>query len=180
MPGQDNHFDSGHAGAGESLQPESLRIELTVAAVLARDERLLFVEERVHGQLVINQPAGHVEPDESLVDAVVREALEETGWTFEPEAIVGIYLWRPVHGRSTFLRVAFAGRGVAHDSGRALDDGIVRTLWLDHGELLARQAGHRSPMVLQVAEDYRAGRRWPLDLVRDLRTGELLRRAAVL
>lgn len=156
------------------------RIELTVAAMLEHDGRLLFVEERVRGRLVINQPAGHVEAGETLVEAVERETLEETGWTFRPDAIVGIYLWRPLKGRSAFLRVAFAGAGIAHDAKRALDDGIVRTLWLDRPALLARQAQLRSPMVLQAVDDYRAGRRWPLDLVRELGTEELLRRAAVL
>ena len=107
-----------------------LHPELTVAAVVERNGRFMLVEERVSGRLVLNQPAGHVEPGETLAEAVVREALEETAWAFVPEAIVGVYLWGREGGQNPFLRVAFSGRCVAHDSQRKLDDGIERVLWL--------------------------------------------------
>ena len=108
----------------------ALRPELTVAAVVERNGRFMVVEERVAGRLVINQPAGHVEPGESLVQAVIREALEETGWTFVPDATIGVYLWGPKNSSTRFLRVAFTGRCIHHDPDRPLDDGIERVLWL--------------------------------------------------
>jgi 8-oxo-dGTP pyrophosphatase MutT (NUDIX family) len=150
-----------------------LRPELTVAAIAEQDGRFLVVEEHVHGQLVINQPAGHVEAGESILDAVRREALEETAWHFEPEAIVGIYYWQRDPASSPFLRVAFAGRCHSHERHRSLDTGIVRTLWLSREDLLARSPRLRSPMVLRGVDDYLAGRRWPLDLVQDLGLAEL-------
>lgn len=149
------------------------RPELTVAAIAEQDGRFLVVEEQVHGRLVINQPAGHVESGESILDAVRREALEETAWHFEPEAIVGIYYWQRDPDTSPFLRVAFTGRCRQHDRHRRLDTGILRTLWLSRDDLLARAAQLRSPMVLRGIDDYLAGRRWPLELLQDLGLAEL-------
>lgn len=157
-----------------------IRPELTVAAVIERDGRFLFVEELVHGRKVINQPAGHVETGETLLAAVIRETLEETAWTFDPEAIVGIYLWSPPQGGSSFLRVAFAGCGLRHDPQRQLDDGIIRPVWLARSALIARTPQLRSPMVLRAVDDYLAGMRWPLDLVQDLAVEQLSSRAAIL
>ena len=168
MPGVSN---SGRTG----LHPE-----LTVAAIVERRGRFMLVEERVGGQLVLNQPAGHVEPGESLAAAVIREALEETAWTFVPEATLGVYLWGRDGGHNPFLRVAFAGRCVAHDSDRALDDGIERVLWLSRSELVARGARLRSPMVLRAVDDYERGIRYPVDLFQDLAVDQLALRAAVL
>ena len=98
--------------------------DVTVAAVVEREGQFLLIEERVSGRIVINQPAGHLENGETLIAAVARETLEETGWTFEPEAIVGVYLWRPPQTQRTFLRIAFCGPAIAHDATRALDHGI--------------------------------------------------------
>jgi 8-oxo-dGTP pyrophosphatase MutT (NUDIX family) len=135
--------------------------------VVVRDGRLLVVEESVAGRLVINQPAGHLEPDESLVDAAVRETLEETGWTVRPTALVGAYQWKSPatpggSGGRHYLRVAFAAEPVSHDPALPLDQGIARALWLAPAELDAERARHRSPLVWQVVEDYLAGRRFPL------------------
>lgn len=160
--------------------PARLQPELTVAAVVERQGRYLLVEERVAGRLVINQPAGHVEPGESLLAAVVREALEETAWAFTPESIVGVYLWGSPAGGNPFLRVAFAGRCTAHDENRPLDQGIERVLWLRRAELVARSARLRSPMVLRAIDDYEQGNRYPLDLFQDLAVEQLTQRAAVL
>ena len=136
--------------------------DVTVATVVVRDGRLLVVEESVHGALVINQPAGHLEPDESLVAAARRETLEETGWDVEPTAVVGAYQWKsPVDGRH-FLRMAFAATPLRHHVDRPLDEGIVRALWLAPDELRACTDRHRSPLVWKVVEDYLAGRRYPL------------------
>jgi 8-oxo-dGTP pyrophosphatase MutT (NUDIX family) len=136
--------------------------DVTVATVVVRDGRLLVVEEHVRGELVINQPAGHLEPDESLLAAACRETLEETGWEVELTAFIGAYQWTsPADGRQ-FLRMAFAAEPRLHHPDRALDDGIVRALWLDPGELQACAGRHRSPLVWRVVEDYLAGRRFPL------------------
>jgi NADH pyrophosphatase NudC (nudix superfamily) len=144
----------------------TLRPDLTVAAVVERDGQFLFVEERVGAALVFNQPAGHVERGEQLIDAVVRETLEETAWTFQPEALVGVYLWEHPEKQKTFLRFAFCGRVQSHDPQRKLDRGIERAVWMTREQLLVRSARLRSPMVMQCLDDYLAGRRYPLDVVR--------------
>lgn len=138
--------------------------DVTVASVVARDGRLLLVEERIDGRLVLNQPAGHLEPDETLAEAAVREAREETGWDIALESFVGAYQWTAPGGQH-FLRFAFAGRALAHDPARPLDAGIERALWLTPAELQARAAQHRSPLVWRVAADWLAGRRYPPSLV---------------
>ena len=139
--------------------------DVTVAAVIERDGRFLLVEEHVGERLVINQPAGHLEANESLIDAAVREALEETAWDFVPEAVSGIYLWQHPERNISFLRVAFAGKVTDHHSNRRLDRGIRRTLWLTRDEVVQRTAHLRSPMVLRCIDDYLAGQRHPLTVL---------------
>jgi len=156
------------------------RPELTVAAVVERRGRFLVVEERVGGRLVLNQPAGHVEAGETLLAAVVREALEETAWTFAPQATVGIYLSHRTTSERRYLRVAFTGLVSRHDASRTLDTGIERTLWLSRAELAAQPARLRSPMVLRAIDDYQRGMRYPLDLCQDLDADALALRAAQL
>lgn len=139
--------------------------DVTVATVVIRDGRLLVVEEEVGGRRVLNQPAGHLEPDEAIVDAAVRETLEETGWTVRLTGFIGAYQWQaPETGRS-YLRLAFTAEAVSHETSRPLDDGIVAAHWLTPGELRAREAEHRSPLVWRVVADALAGRRLPLDAV---------------
>jgi 8-oxo-dGTP pyrophosphatase MutT (NUDIX family) len=142
-----------------------LKSELTVAAIAERDGQFLVVEERASRRLVFNQPAGHVEEGESFVAAVVRETLEETAWTFQPQAVVGIYLWQHPRTRQAVLRVAFCGTVSTHDPNRSLDDGIVRAHWMTRGQLAAHAARLRTPMVLRCIDDYLAGARFPLDLL---------------
>lgn len=163
-----------------NLQGAGVRPELTVAAVIARDGRFMFVEERIHGRLLINQPAGHVEPGESLLAAVCRETLEETAWTFRPASMIGVYLWGRGAGQRTFLRVAFSGTCEHHDERRVLDTGIERVLWLSRDELVARTSQLRSPMVLRAIDDYLAGIRYPADLIRDIEPAQLMKRAALI
>ena len=135
---------------------------VTVAAVIERGGKFLLIQERISGGLVLNQPAGHLEPDETLFDAARRETLEETGWDIELTAFVGAYQWTsPADGRH-FLRMAFAAAPRQHHPDRPLDEGIVRTLWLPPAELQACAARHRSPLVWRVVEDYLGGRRFPL------------------
>ena len=156
-----------------------LNPEVTVAAVVIRAGRFLLVEERIAGRLVLNQPAGHLEDRETLVEAVVRETREETAWRFHPEALVGTYLWRnPVNGRS-FLRFAFCGEVDDHDPRQALDKGIVRALWLTAAELEVQPARLRSPLVMRCIEDFLQGRRQPLDSVSELDLQTSLRFPAV-
>ncbi|MES2072381.1 MAG: NUDIX hydrolase [Pseudomonadota bacterium] len=141
---------------------------VTVAAIISRDNKFLMIEEETSEGVRINQPAGHLDPDETLQQAVVRETLEETAHDFSPTELIGTYLSRyvsPTTGLEvTYLRFAFTGElGQAHD--RPLDDGILRTVWMSHDELLASQARHRSPLVMQCVNDYLLGKRAPLSLL---------------
>jgi 8-oxo-dGTP pyrophosphatase MutT (NUDIX family) len=142
---------------------------VTVAAVVERDGRFLMVEEHTRDGLRLNQPAGHLDPAESLEQAVVRETLEETAQRVQALACVGVYLSRYRHAAQgidvTYLRFAFACRWLGHEPGRALDDGIERAVWLTADEIRARAAEHRSPQVQRCIDDHLAGRRYPLDLI---------------
>ncbi|MGJ7900859.1 NUDIX hydrolase [Lysobacter sp. 1R34A] len=147
--------------------------DVTVATIVVDGGRLLMVEESVGGRLVINQPAGHLEPDESLVDAALRETREETGWDVRLTAFVGAYQWKAPQqedgaGGRHYLRFAFAAEPVRHDPGRRLDEGIVQALWMSPAELQARSPEHRSPLVWRVVADYLGGRRHSLDLLQQM------------
>ena len=141
---------------------------LTVAAVIENAGRFLLVQERIAGQSVYNQPAGHLEDNESLVDAVVRETREETAWHFKPEAIIGIYRWRHPDNQESFIRVSFKGQALYHDPDAELDDCIERILWLTHEEIRQQQKRLRSPMVMRCIDDYLSGKSWPLSLLIDI------------
>jgi 8-oxo-dGTP pyrophosphatase MutT (NUDIX family) len=141
---------------------------VTVAAIIEKNGRFLFVEEISGDEVVINQPAGHVERGESLAQAVVRETLEETGYHFVAEALVGIYYWHAPRIGKTYLRFAFAGQLTGHEPDRPLDDGILHTTWLTRDALAAEVARHRSPIVIRCIDDYLAGKRYPLDLITSL------------
>lgn len=140
---------------------------VTVAAVIAVENKFFMIEEETAEGVRINQPAGHLDPGETLEQAVVRETLEETAHDFRPEALLGTYLSRYVSATGeefTYLRFAFTGElGQQHD--RALDHGILRTLWMSYEELAASQARHRSPLVMQCVDDYLQGKRAPLSLL---------------
>ncbi len=141
---------------------------LTVAAVVCRDDEYLFVRERIDGRSVLNQPAGHVEDGESLIDAVVRETLEETAWDFRPESLVGVYRWRNPVSQETFIRVCFSGRLLAHHPERSLDDGIEASVWLSPADLSGPNYSLRSPLVSRVVADHLSGQRYPLDILQDV------------
>ena len=143
--------------------------DVTVASVVVRDGRLLCMEEHANGRgLVINQPAGHLEPDESLQEAALRETLEETGWDVRLTAFIGAYQWMAPETDRHYLRFAFAAEPMRHDPQRPLDDGIVQALWLTPSELLEARDRHRSPLVWQVVADCLAGSRQPLSLLRQV------------
>jgi ADP-ribose pyrophosphatase YjhB (NUDIX family) len=139
---------------------------VTVAAVVEREGRFLLVEEHTVDGVRLNQPAGHLEEAESLVDACRREALEETAYHVEVESLVGIYNWMRPDRAMTYLRFAFACRSLSEEAGRALDEGIIRALWLTPEEIATEAARLRSPLVGQCVQDYLAGRRFPLDVIR--------------
>jgi len=135
---------------------------VTVAAVIERDGKFLLVEEMIDGRKVINQPAGHLDPGESLVAACAREVMEETAHRFEPTGLVGVYRWHYAPKDVTFLRFCFRGKVLGVED-RKLDKEIIRTLWLSPADVKASAAA-RSPLVLKCIEDYLAGSDYPLHL----------------
>ena len=143
---------------------------VTVAAVVERDNRFLLVEEYADNpnRTVFNQPAGHLEKGESIIEAVIRETLEETAWQFTPTALVGIYRWPHPQKDLTYLRFAFTGTVTGHNPVLSLDDGIVGTAWKTRDEIEALGNRLRSPQVLRGIDDYLAGHRTPLDIFKDL------------
>lgn len=144
---------------------------VVVAAVIEADGRFLLVEEHTEEGLRFNQPAGHLEAGETLIEAVRREVFEETAHHFEPDALLGVYRWHaPARGR-TYLRFAFVGQVTGYDPTAPLDRGILRAAWMTPAEIDAVLARHRSPLVARCIADYRAGRRYPLELLNDLGAG---------
>ncbi|TXH29395.1 MAG: NUDIX hydrolase [Elusimicrobia bacterium] len=138
---------------------------VTVASVLEQEGRFLLVEEATEYGVCFNQPAGHLECGESLLAAVIRETLEETGCTLQPQYLIGVYNYRIEARDITYLRFAFGGQVVAWDPERPLDQGIIAARWLTLDEVRACQAKHRSPLVLRCIEDWLAGKRYPLALI---------------
>ena len=138
---------------------------VTVAAVVERKGRFLLVEEDTSGGRLFNQPAGHLEPGESLAEAVVRETLEETAHAFKPTGLLGVYQYHHPGDDVTYIRFAFTGEITSHDAGRALDVGIVRAAWLTPEEIRRDEPRHRSPLVMRCVDDFLAGRRYPLAVV---------------
>jgi 8-oxo-dGTP pyrophosphatase MutT (NUDIX family) len=141
---------------------------IVVACIVERDSRFLTVEERINGASLLNQPAGHWERGETLIEGAIREALEETGWDVRPTHLLGLYHHEPADLGYGFLRIAFVADALRERVGHVLDDGIERALWLTRDELLACRERHRSPMVLRCIDDYLAGRRLPLDAIAHL------------
>ena len=148
---------------------ERFKPNVTVAAVIERDGRFMLVEEESADGLKLNNPAGHIDPGESPQEGCARETLEETAHHFRPTALVGVYLSRKLGSANgedvTYLRFAFCGELGEREEGRALDSGIVRTLWMSLEEIRASVARHRSPLLLRCVEDYLTGTRYPLSLV---------------
>lgn len=139
---------------------------VTVAAIIHREEKFLLVEENINGEKVLNQPAGHLEKNESLFNAVLRETLEETRWELNPLFISGIYRWIHDNG-DTYLRICFVGDAVKEHKELKLDTGIERTVWLTDKEI-REHTNLRSPLVLKSIEDYLSGHQFPLSLIQDI------------
>jgi 8-oxo-dGTP pyrophosphatase MutT (NUDIX family) len=138
---------------------------VTVATIVERDDRFLMVYEEADGKKVYNQPAGHLDPNETIKEAAIRETIEETGWTVELTGVVGVNLYTAPSNGITYFRTTFIAKPVSHDPTRPLDTGIIEAVWLTYEELVARKDQLRSPMTLQIIEEYRAGRRFPLEVV---------------
>lgn len=140
---------------------------ITVATVVEDNGRFLLVEEHAEDRQVFNQPAGHLEANETLGQAALRETLEETGWEVELTAVTGIYLYTAPSNGVTYQRVCFAAKPIAHNPELALDDGIIGPQWLTRDELAAQPERWRSELVLRCIDDYIAGERFSLSLLRD-------------
>ena len=140
---------------------------ITVATIVEADGRFLMVEESKGGRLVLNQPAGHLEPNETLRQAALRETLEETGWTVELSGVVGIYLYTAPSNGVTYQRVCFAATPLTHDPQRTLDEGITGALWMTRDELVAQPERWRNELILRCIDDYLAGQPFDLAVVRD-------------
>jgi len=138
---------------------------VTVAAVIEQSGKFLLVEENTTDGVRFNQPAGHLEPNESILQGVVRETLEETAYHFKPTSLLGIYRWHHPSKDITYLRFAFTGSLHGHDQDRPLDKGIIRAIWLTPDEIRAKAPFTRSPLVLNCIDDYLAGKRYPLDIL---------------
>lgn len=141
------------------------KANVTVAAVIEKDKRFLMIEEESDGQIVINQPAGHLEKDESIIAAIKREVQEETAWEFEPSFIIGIYLYPSSNNNITYLRICFAGQCVNHNAAQKLDEGIIQAKWLSKEELGAQSEKLRSPLVMRCIDDYLSGEQYSLELL---------------
>ncbi|WP_286238713.1 NUDIX hydrolase [Neptuniibacter halophilus] len=139
----------------------------TVAVIVEQEGKFLLVEEHSSGQIVFNQPAGHIEEDESFVQAACRETLEETAWHIRPQALVGFYVYKSGSNNTTYHRACFIADAIRHEPDLKLDEGIIRAVWMTRDEVAAQAEKLRSPMVLQCIDDYLAGQRYPLELIHE-------------
>ena len=137
----------------------------TVAAIVERDGKFLFVEELSNGERVFNQPAGHIDENEAIQNAVIRETFEEAGCKVRPESLVGIYTYKAPSNGVTYYRFCYACKLIKEDVNAKLDTDIIAAHWLTLEELSAKQEQMRSPLVLKCLEDYLAGKRFPLALI---------------
>lgn len=137
---------------------------VTVACVIERNDQFLLVREWIDGRERLNQPAGHLEAKETLAQAALRETLEETGWHIELTGVVGVDLYTAPANGVTYLRTTFIGRALEEEANAQLDEGIIGPVWLSRDEIAARGEQLRSPMVLDIVDQYLAGRRYPLEV----------------
>ena len=138
---------------------------LTVATVVERDQRFLIIEEHINGHPVLTQPAGHVEANETLIEAAIRETREESGWSVEPVALLGLYSYTTPCKTMTFYRTCFIAKAISYDQHLPLDSGILAVHWLTLEEMKAQQDKMRSPIVIKCIEDYCKGQKFPLQAI---------------
>jgi len=139
---------------------------VTVASIVELDGKFLMVEEESPAGPVLNQPAGHLDPNESMEGAVIRETMEETGYRFTPEAVIGSYLWHNSDNETTYYRSTYTGSVCKKVVTTELDDGIIRALWMTYDEIIKNESRLRSPVILESLRDYLAGKRYPLDIIK--------------
>ena len=139
----------------------------TVACVIEDNGRFLFVEEYSNGRLVLNQPAGHLEADETFIEGALREVMEETRWQVKITALLGLYVYTPPHKDTTYHRTCFIAEPIKEDFSSKIDDDIVSTLWLNYEEIKEQAHRLRSPLVLTAIEDYLQGKRYPLEYIHE-------------
>lgn len=151
-----------------NVKKEIWKPNATVAAIVEQNGKFLLVEESTSRGNRFNQPAGHLEDDETITHAVIRETLEETAYDFYPSALLGIYHWKHAHNDTTYLRFAFIGTVGMHHPEQQLDDGIIRAVWMSIDEIREKQALMRSDQVLTCFEDYLAGKHYPLETIKHL------------
>lgn len=150
------------------MKKQQFKPNTTVAAIVEQNGKFLLVEEQTDRGNRYNQPAGHLEDNETLIQAVIRETMEEAAYEFTPEFLLGIYHWKHTHNDTTYLRFAFIGKVGVHYPMQALDDGIVQSVWMSVDEMREKASLMRSPQVLMCVEDFLAGKRYPLQVVTHL------------
>ncbi len=139
----------------------------TVAVIVEKEGKFLLVEELSSGEIVFNQPAGHIEEGETFVEAACRETLEESAWYVEPKYLTGFYVYKSGNNNTTYHRACFYAEALKHDADRTLDEGIIRAVWMTRDEIVSNLDKLRSPMVLQCIDDYLAGKKYPLALIHE-------------
>lgn len=139
--------------------------DVTVAAIINKNDKYLLVEEQTKNGVLFNQPAGHLEPNESIIQGAIRETLEETGYSFTPQWLLGVYRWHSQTIDTTYLRFAFLGTAICHDHARKLDKGILRATWLSINEIYKLADRHRSPLVIKCIEDHLSGKKYPIEIL---------------
>ncbi len=150
------------------MKKQQFKPNTTVAAIIEQNGKFLLVEEKTNRGNRYNQPAGHLEDNETLIQAVIRETMEEAAYEFTPEALLGIYQWKHPHNDTTYLRFAFIGKAGVHFPMQELDEGIVQALWMGIDEIRDKQNLMRSPQVLTCIEDYLSGKIYPLEVITNL------------
>jgi 8-oxo-dGTP pyrophosphatase MutT (NUDIX family) len=150
------------------MKSRQFKPNTTVAAIIEQNGKFLLVEEETERGNRYNQPAGHLEDGETLIQAVIRETMEEAAYEFKPEFLLGVYQWKHTHNDTTYLRFAFIGKAGVHYPMQELDDGIVQAVWMDIDEIRDKASLMRSPQVLKCFEDYLAGKRFPLQVITNL------------
>jgi 8-oxo-dGTP pyrophosphatase MutT (NUDIX family) len=150
------------------VKKQQFKPNSTVAAIIEQNGKFLLVEETTDRGNRFNQPAGHLEDNETLLQAVIRETLEESAYDFEPTALLGVYHWKHPHNDTTYLRFAFIGSVSVHYETQELDEGIIRAVWMSIDEIREKAALMRSPQVLTCIEDYLSGKSFPLEVITNL------------